>query len=482
MRRWELTFALDPAGEQPLFLQLASAIADDIRRGRLKPGDALPGTRALAESLGLNRNTIVAGYDELAAEGLVHTREGGGTFVTQATAPLPVTAPAAAAAPTYALGPTLPPPPQSCAVAPGALMMYRGEPDLRLLPSRSLTRAFQRAISRRGRALLNGADPRGHARLRTELATMLSHTRGLATTADDIMVTRGSEQGIDLAARMLLSPGDAVAIESFGYPPAWSALRMAGARLLPVPVDDDGLDVEALAATLTTERLRAVFITPHHQFPTATVMSSQRRARLAELAAQHHFAIIEDDYDHEFHYEGKPVLPLAAGPGRANVIYVGSLANLLAPGLTIGFVVAPPPVLERLVSLRAASDGPGDTAVECAVAELFEDGEFQRHVRRMRRIYGARRDVLVASLRRHLGGVLDFRVPEGGMALWARAADNVDVADWARSGEREGVLFRGARAYDFCQREQQFLRLGFSYHDEAELEEAVRRMRRALDE
>src|SRR5205085_6390746 len=130
------------------------------------------------------------------------------------------------------------------------------------------------------------------------------------------------------------------AVEAFGYPPAWSVLRLAGARLVPVPLDHHGLDVGALEKLLSRQRLRAVFVTPHHQFPTNTVMTTPRRARLAELALRHGFAIIEDDYDHEFHYEGKPVLPIAAGPGRANVIYLGSLSNLLAPGLSTAFVVA----------------------------------------------------------------------------------------------------------------------------------------------
>ena len=277
-----------------------------------------------------------------------------------------------------------------------------------------------------------------------------------------------------------LKPGDAVAVEAFGYPPAWSVLKLAGARLVPVPLDDDGLDVAALEKLLAREPLRAVFVTPHHQFPTTTVMSPVRRDRLAKLALQHGFAIIEDDYDHEFHYEGRPLLPIAAGHGRANAIYVGSLSNLLAPGLSTGFVVAPTPVLEQLVRLRAASDAQSDAAVECAIAELFEEGEVLRHSRRMRRIYAARRDALAAALRRHLGGAVDFQVPDGGMALWVRADDGIDVAAWAQTSEREGVLFSDSRQYDFFHRAQPFLRLGFTYHDESELEEAVRRMARAL--
>jgi GntR family transcriptional regulator/MocR family aminotransferase len=480
MRRWELSISLDTAREQPLFLQLASAIADDIRSGRLKPGEPLPGTRELADALDLNRNTIVAGYGELAAEGLVRTRIGGGTFVAD-PAPKPPRAPHAANdEPTYVLAPPMHARALPVALPPGMLLLANGAPDVRLFPARPLARAFRRAIEHRGRALLTTSDSCGHIRLRVELATMLARTRGLVVAPEHLMVTRSIEQGIDLVARTLIRPGDVVAVEAFGYPPAWSVLRLAGARLVPIPLDRDGLDVDALDALLSRERIRAVFTTPHHQFPTTSVMSPRRRERLASLALAHGFAIIEDDYDHEFHYAGKPVLPIAAGAGRANVIYIGSLANLLAPGVSSGFVVAPPAVFERLASLRAASDARGDAAVECAVAELFEDGELLRHVRRMRRVYETRRDALVESLQRTLGGALEFRVPEGGMAIWARADASIDVDAWVAEGERVGVRFANARMYDLDQRERQFMRLGFSYHDETELDEATRRMARAL--
>lgn len=309
---------------------------------------------------------------------------------------------------------------------------------------------------------------------------MLGSTRGLPATADYLMVLRSLEQGIDLVARMLLQPGDVVAVEAFGYPPAWSVLRLAGARLVPLPLDEDGLDVDALEALLKHQHIRAVFVTPHHQFPTTSVMSPLRRTRLAELAVAHGFAIIEDDYDHEFHYTGKPILPMAAGPCRANVIYIGSLANLLAPGISTGFVLVPPAVFEHLAALRAASDARSDVAMECAIAELFEDGELSRHVRRMCRIYAARRDALAHALDKHLGSALRFRVPDGGMGLWAHVEESIDLRLWAQEGEYEGVQFFGASRYDFHQREQPYMRLGFSYLDETELDEAVQRMARAL--
>jgi GntR family transcriptional regulator/MocR family aminotransferase len=480
MRRWNFSVALDHSRGQPLFLQLAGAIAEDIRSGRLKSGEPLPGTRELARSLKVNRNTVIAGYEELAAEGLVNTRIGGGTFVAESTSFSRTALQLLAQTPTYALAPPLPAAAPMSARAPGMLMMSVSMPDARLFPAQALARAFRRTIGQRSRELLTYGDPSGHIRLRTELAIMLARTRGLAATPDNIMVTRSIEQAIDLVARMLISPGNIVAVEAFGYPPAWNVLKLAGARLVPIPLDDEGLDIEALEVVLTQQRIRAVFLTPHHQFPTTAVMSQRRRMRLAQLSIAHGFAIIEDDYDHEFHYTGKPLLPIAAGTDRANVIYIGSLSNLLAPGISTAFVTAPPVVFGHLLNLRAASDARGDVAMECTIAELFEDGELLRHVRRMRRIYAARRDALVAALERHLGGAITFRTPDGGMALWAGVDDGIDVAAWSHAGLREGVQFFDARRYDFMQRAQPFVRLGFTYHDESEMDEATRRMARAL--
>ncbi|HKV65622.1 MAG TPA: GntR family transcriptional regulator, partial [Rhodanobacteraceae bacterium] len=230
MRRWELSIALDPGLEQPLFLQLAGAIAENIRGGRVKGGEPLPGSRELAGQLGINRNTVVAAYGELAAEGLVNTRIGGGTFAAEPSPALLGRAARPDDEPTFALSPPLPVPLAMRPLAPGTLTLAGGMPDARLFPARALARAFRRAIERRGRALSSHADPCGHIRLRRELAAMLARTRGLFATPDNLMVTRSIEQAIDLVARTLLSVGDVVAVEAFGYPPAWSVLKLAGAR------------------------------------------------------------------------------------------------------------------------------------------------------------------------------------------------------------------------------------------------------------
>ncbi|HET7599429.1 MAG TPA: PLP-dependent aminotransferase family protein, partial [Gemmatimonadales bacterium] len=329
-----------------------------------------------------------------------------------------------------------------------------------------------------GTALRYG-DPRGALELRTALARMLAARRALPAGIETLIVTRGSQMGLSLAAEALVRPGDRVAVEELGYGAAWDAFRRAGAELVAVPVDGAGLSVEALERALEAGPLRAVYLTPHHHYPTTAVLAAGRRLRLLELARRHRFAIVEDDYDHEFHYEGPPVLPLASADRSGSVIYVGTFSKVLTPGLRLGFVHASPPVIRALVSLRLVLDRQGDHASEIATAALIESGELQRAVRRARRVYRARRDALVHALRSELGEVLRFRPPAGGSSLWAWA-DGVDVDRWQERALAQAVAFAPARVFALGGRARPGLRLAFTSLSEADLSEAVRRMARAL--
>jgi GntR family transcriptional regulator / MocR family aminotransferase len=304
--------------------------------------------------------------------------------------------------------------------------------------------------------------------------------RGLAVSRDRLLVTGGSQGALDLVARTLLRAGDRVAVEDPGYPAAWATLRGAGAVLVPVPVDETGMRVEALAPILREGPLRAIYLTPHHQFPTTVTMSAPRRMSLLDLARRHRIAVLEDDYDNEFHFEGRPVLPLAGDDPGGVVVYLGTLSKILAPGLRIGFLAGPRPLVEALATQRGAADGQGDLILQRAAAELLEDGLLQRHARKMRRTYLARRDALAEALHRHLGHAVAFDLPPGGMSLWVRVDPSLDLATWVARAEKAGVTVYPGRRFDFHDRPLPNLRLGFSSLDEAELEEAVRRLTRAL--
>lgn len=486
VRPWEIAVNLDPEADLPVFVQIAHAIAADIRRGRLRPGDPLPGSRALAEVLGVHRNTVLAAFRELAAEAWIVSEPARGTFVSR-TLPDPTPRRSGAALrtgvpprPAFDLAPG-PEPYLPISRAPGLLALPGGVPDVRLVPGPRLARAYRRALLRAGQGHLGYGDPHGLPELRTSLATMLAATRGLACGPDDIIVTRGSQMALYLVARALLRPGELVVVEDPGYRPAWEALRLTGARLVALKVDAHGLDTDALAELLTREPVRAIYTTPHHQYPTTHTLGPGRRLQLLALAKAHRFAIIEDDYDHEFHYEGRPVLPLASADALGSVVYLGTLSKVLAPGLRIGYVVAPPPLLERLVAVRSFVDLCGDRVLESAAAELLDSGEVGRHIRRARRTYLARRDAFAEILQTRLGDTLQFTPPSGGMAFWART-HGVDPAAWARAAGERGVAFQFGRRFSFDARPIPFVRLGFAGLDERALQEAARRMHAALSD
>ncbi|HYP88785.1 MAG TPA: PLP-dependent aminotransferase family protein [Polyangiaceae bacterium] len=491
MRRREFPMSLDPQAEKPLFVQISQALAADIARGRLRPGDAVPGTRTLAESLGVHRSTVVAAYAELAAQGWVATKPGGATYVAAASPDpkprrfAPKLSPLALASRVPAPGYPIEPAPIQTHALPelprGALVMWGGSPDLRLAPIEALSRAYRRVTRRRGKTLL-AYSPHfaGHPDLREAVARLVSSARGLADDASSVLITRGSQMALDLLARSLIAPGDVVAVEALGYPNAVNVFRRAGAKVVPIAVDRHGLVVADLVALSRQTRVRLVYVTPHHQYPTTVTLSPTRRLALLEHARREHLAIIEDDYDQEFHYDGRPVLPLASNDPHGNVIYVGTFAKSLAPGLRLAFVVGPHALLERLSAERALVDRQGDAILECAVAELLEDGELQRHVRRMRRVYHARRDAFCEALDRTLGHVLSYRRPPGGLQLWADAAPGLSLERWQERAREQGVFFQIGRQFTLDGAPVQSVRLGYATLDEKESALALARLAECL--
>jgi GntR family transcriptional regulator/MocR family aminotransferase len=492
VRAWTipLELELDRRASAPLAVQIARGLVERIRAGALRAGAPVPSSRALARSLGVHRNTVLAAYAELQAEGWIAAAPARGTCVARDLPALPLAAASSRASPRdrgMAAGPRveagfdLPPAPDpSLPWRPGALQLLGGVTDPRIFPAVLLARAYRRALRRREH--LSYGDRAGHPRLRAALAAMLGEARGLPVGPDGVLVTRGAQMAIALAARALFSPGDTVAVEALGYRPAWEALRLAGLRLLPVPLDARGLDVAWLAARARAERVRGVYLTPHHQYPTTVTLSPPRRLALLELARRQRLCVLEDDYDNEFHFEGRPVPPLASADRAGVVVYVGTLSKVLAPGLRIGFLAGPRAAVEAAAAHRHFLDRQGDLALEAAVAELFEDGEAQRQVWRARRAYAERRQALADALRAELSGALAFEVPPGGIALWCRVAAGLDADEWAaRARERgEGVLVQPGSLFGFDRRPRPFLRLGFARLEPRELREAVRRLARAL--
>jgi GntR family transcriptional regulator/MocR family aminotransferase len=469
------------AADTPIFLQIARQISADIQARVLKPGAALPGSRALSAALGVHRNTAIAALEELSQQGWIQTEPRRGTFVSESFPEARTRRFARPEPQPYApleLPDSAPPEPFP-PIPPGVLPLIGGTPDARLIPTAELSRAYRRALARAPR-LLDYGSALGDPRLRAELAEPRRSASGVPTEPDGLLVTRGSQMALFLLARALVRPDTVVAVEGLGYRPCWEALKLCGAQIAPLTVDAEGVSIDALEALLARQRVAAIYVTPHHQYPTTVTLTAPRRLRLLALARRHGFVIIEDDYDHEHHYDGRSVLPLASVDASV-VAHVGTLSKILAPGLRIGYVAARPEIIERVVRIRSYVDRAGDHVVERAVAELIEDDVIGRHVRRVRREYHARRDALVSELERQLAGALTFRAPSGGMALWARlTVRGVSTDDWALRTLEKKVLMHAGRRFRYDGRESPFVRLGFAPVTPEEIRLAVERLAAAL--
>ncbi len=468
MARDPLALDIEKKPHGPVFLAIADAIIRDITRGRLAPGARLPGTRALARELGVHRNTVDAAYQELLTQGWLRAEPARGTFVA---GDLPQGMVASRVEPVRE---------EPTEVRP-ALAFTDGAPDPKLVPNKALARAFRRALlSPAFRAGADYGDARGTPALRQALAAYLASDRGVVADPARVLIARGSQMALFLAARAVIEPGQVIAVEEPGYPLAWEAFRAAGAGVHGMPVDAGGLSVCALEAALMCDpRIRAVYVTPHHQYPTTVTMGAARRLQLLELAQRHGIMLIEDDYDHEYRFEGRPVLPLATrAPAELPLIYVGSLSKLLSPGIRLGYAVAPEPVLARMAAARAAIDRQGDAALEAALAELIRDGELGRHARKARRVYRARRDLLAGALSQALGTRVAFDLPAGGLALWLRS-EGVMADVWAEHAGRAGLTLLSGTRFAFGGPAPQAFRLGYAALDEMQILRAVQILARS---
>lgn len=483
LRPWQVSLGdrIDPSRDVPIYMQIIQALIRDIERGRLTSGSYLPSSRELAAILGVNRKTVVLAYEDLIAQGWLDSAGTRGTMVS-ASLPEPVNkqrGETEATMSTAAIDYRFAAPPERPLALPSGkgLKLDEGAPDGRLFPAELLARAYRSATHKASRE--NGfqyRDPRGSPALRESIATMLKSQRGLPVAAENICITRGSQNGIFLAAQVLVQPGDSVIVEALTYEPAVAAFKAIGAKILPVSLDEDGIDIDAVEKACRRHAVRAVFVTPHHQFPTTVALRPERRLRLLDLAHQFGFAIIEDDYDHEFHFESQPLLPIA-GYAPGHVIYVGSLSKLLLPALRIGYVAAPPQVIDAIAHMVSLTDGMGNTVTEDAAAELIENGELRRHARKVRQIYAKRREGFAAEIDRTLGDIAEYRMPDGGLAFWLRF--NTDLDQMERRAAAMGLRFASSRSFMTRDDAPRGLRIGFASLNAHEAKVAIGALREA---
>lgn len=476
---------LDKTAYTPIFLQLSDRLSQLIQSGQLVAGQRLPGTRQLAALLELHRQTIVAAYDEGLAQGWLESRAGSGTYVAahilqQTPQRLDAASPSSQAQPGYAFE-TKPYLLRPVLTNQAGLRLDDGFPDIRLAPMEELSRAY-RSYFRWGNPQqhFGYGDTKGHPLLREQLSYHLNETRGLRTTPDNILITRGSIMGLHLACQVLLRPGDVVVIGETTWAGATMNVQQAGGVVVTVPVDQYGMDVEKLAELVAQQPIRMVYVTPHHHYPTAVTLRADRRLRLLQLAEKHGFVILEDDYDYDFHYLSRPILPLASADQKGMVVYVGSMTKSVAPAFRIGYVVAPTALIDELARLRRIIDRQGDPMLEFAVGQLFKNGDMKRHFRKALRTYHSRRDLFCDLLANELPEAIQFTKPDGGLAVWATFRPDIDPESLARQAEREGLSFASGLTHNPPGQRLNGTRLGFASSTETELAQSVLILRKLL--
>jgi GntR family transcriptional regulator/MocR family aminotransferase len=454
-----------------VYRQIRAAIAD----GLLRPGDTLPSTRELARRLAVARNTVAVAYDRLTAEGFVRSRAGAGTYVSPrvgSPAQRSRTGSPLRARPVWD---RMTEPPDMSSV--DAEFDFRtGIPDAARFPYaawRTLVAAQLRASAVGNGAHIGSA---GHPALRAAIARHIGVSRAVRAAADDVLVTNGSQQAVDLLARVLLEPGDVVAVEDPGYPPPRRAFTAAGARVVGVPVDAEGLVVDRLPDTA-----RLVYVTPSHQFPLGPAMSLPRRLALLDWADRVGAAIVEDDYDSEFRYGGRPLEPLHRLDHTGRVVYVGSFSKVLLPTLRLGFLVAPEPLHGALRRAKHVTDWHTEVPVQAAAARFLDEGHLARHVRRMRGVYGARHQLITSVLAGELADHLRAVPSAAGLHVAALLRRHQDDAAVARAAAADGVALLPLSACAVSAPAPPGLLLGYGGIPTDRIAVGLRRLRRTLD-
>ena len=483
----------------PLYQQLESEIIQLICRGVLKPGQALPSSRSLAESLQLNRKTVVATYEELNAQGWVETRDRSGVYVSSQ---LPDTSAHIVnkkkmmrrQQPGYSLTTRQPfsytttDDQNGIVNATGAFVpLYKfddGFPDPRIAPIEELVREYRRlGKGRLTNQLLMYGPEYGSLRLRVELAKFLNRTRGMQVTEKEILITKGTQMAIYLTAQLLIRPGDTVFVPEPGYFDANQTFRLAGANLVFIPVDKEGMDVEKIEELCKKNAPRMIYIIPHHHRPTTVTLSAERRMRIMNLAGKYGFALLEDDYDFDYHFTSDPLFPLASMDPGAHIIYVGSFCKSIAPGIRIGFMVAPEAVINEAAGIRRLIDRQGEQLLEEATAELLSAGDISRHIKKSYKIYLGRLENTCRLLSEHLGEYLTFDRPNGGLAIWAAYKQGISAGAVARNAAKLGLRMSDGRNYFFesnVSRPRDFIRMGYSSLNETEMADAIQLWKKAL--
>ncbi|PST83175.1 hypothetical protein C7T94_11285 [Pedobacter yulinensis] len=469
--------SIERTSATPVFRQLAGAIITLISNGKIKPGHQLPSTREMAGLIKLNRTTVVAAYDELSAQGWLEVDGRKGMFVSKR---LPVVGPQSFKSANHSTSDgsgekdfyrqiSFGRPPRH-EVKPFHLMINDGYPDHRIAPLNSIFNRYKTLFTKNHLQgpLLTG-NPAGSLSLRTELAGFLSKTRGLNIDSENLLVTAGAQLAIYIAASMVLKAGSTVIVADLNYILADKLFEQLGAKLLKVKVDEHGIDVDAIEEICSRSRPDLLYIIPHHHHPTTVTLSAERRMKLLDIISRYQLPVIEDDYDYDFHYNNSPVLPLASADHNGYVLYVGSISKNLAPSIRMGYLVGSVDFVKQASRLKQLIDIRGDVLYEESIAHLFSTGEMQRHLRRSVKLYRQRRNRFCELLKASLGNLVQFTVPQGGMAVWITFPEDYSISELSDRLYEKGIYMNDGSIFRYSDTVNG-IRLGFASLNDAEME------------
>ncbi|MDZ7900316.1 MAG: PLP-dependent aminotransferase family protein [Arcicella sp.] len=464
---------LNSESSLPLYVQIANGISRNVQSGILKTGTKLLGSRQMADLLNVHRKTVIAAYEELYAEGWIEVFPKKGTFIAQN---LPTVRPISFSKknqkdevkiPTLII-------PQNKTIKIPPVISHRlafndGLPDIRLAPREELARLYAHYIKFGDSELLQYTHPYGHTRFREVFSTFLNETRGMNILPENIITTRGSQMAFYLIGTALFQKNDEILVGELNYPAANMTFESLGLKLNIIPIDEDGIVVDAIEEICEKKSIKAIYITSHHYHPTTVTLKPERRIKLLALAEKYGFYIIEDDYDYDYHYSNRPVLPLASADRHGLVIYLGSFTKRIAPTFRVGYIVAKQDIIEELAKYRRIIDRQGDTILELILADMLEDGTLKRYTAKALKTYRERRDFTYDLLKTQLGSLIDFKIPDGGMAIWAKFDKKISLEKLSEKVGKKGLYLSNGLAYpnlNAC-------RMGFASMNFREMEEAV---------
>lgn len=481
--------AIERQSSIPIYRQIEARIRTMILEGRLPPGSRLPSERALALHLGVNRTTVVNAYRELSADGLVEGRVGQGTIVRGPRpsqgeegpyAPVPLAWTGLLRPRTRSVRSQLVHRVADLAAQPGIISLAAGVPLAMPSPHLHLEEVVQRVMEDRGQALLQDSPSGGFLDLRAGLARRLALRGWSKPSANQVLILSGSQQGLYLVAQLLLEAGDAVLVESPTYLGALEVFRAVGARLIGVPVDEQGMQVEAAGRILAHLDVRLIYTIPNFQNPTGSTMSAERRGTLLALAQRYQVPILEDDLYGELYHESSPPASIRSTDEAGCVLYLGSLSPILGPGLRLGWLVAPSAIVEPLTALRQAIDLHPNNFVQAVVAELLANGSLDAHLEWVRRAFASRQEIMLAALKRHLPPSVQWNRPGGGFYVWCSLPRLMSGRELLEEAAQEGVVFVPGEAFFPDGHDGHFMRLSFAHASAEEIEEGVHRLARAF--